>query len=98
MKRFSPRLLESAALFSLLVLAAGAPSATAPTPEQKGFDIAARSDRSDRGFGDSEVALKMILKTRAGKTTQRDLKITTLEIPDENAGDKSLVSLIYMKF
>ncbi len=57
----------------------------------KGYDVAARSDRSDRGFADSEVALKMILKTRSGKSTERDLRITTLEVPDESLGDKSLV-------
>ena len=57
----------------------------------QGFEIAARSDRSDRGFSDSKVKLKMILKTQSGKTTHRELEIATLENPDENFGDKSLV-------
>ncbi len=34
--------------------------------EQKGYELAARSDRSDRGFGDSEVELKMILRNKTG--------------------------------
>jgi len=67
------------------------PAAGATTPEQHGYEIAARSDRSDRGFGDSRVELQMILRNAAGLETTRDLEITTLEIPDEDQGDKSLV-------
>ena len=64
---------------------------TAATPTDKGYEIAARSDRSDRGFKDSTVDLKMILRNKAGKEATRDLRITTLEVPDEEAGDKSLI-------
>ena len=63
----------------------------ASAEEQKGFEIAARSDRSDRGFNDSRVELKMILRNAAGQETTRELEIATLEIPDEDQGDKSLV-------
>ncbi len=63
----------------------------AATPQDKGYEIAARSDRSDVGFGDSEVELKMILRNAAGQESTRSLKITTLEKPDETVGDKSLV-------
>jgi len=63
----------------------------AATPEEKGFEIAARSDRSDRGFGDSEVSLTMVLRNSAGQESSRTLTIATLEIPDESVGDKSLV-------
>ncbi len=63
----------------------------AQTPEEKGYDISARSDRSDRGFGDSKVELKMILRNAAGATSTRSLEIKTLEIPDEDVGDKSLI-------
>jgi hypothetical protein len=59
--------------------------------QQLGFEIAARSDRSDRGFGDSEVELQMILRNAAGRESSRALNISTLEIPDEGQGDKSLV-------
>ena len=65
--------------------------AISATPEEKGFEIAARSDRSDRGFGDSEVSLKMVLRNSAGQESSRSLTISTLEIPDESVGDKSLV-------
>ncbi len=59
--------------------------------EQRGFEVAARSDRSDRGFGDSAVELEMILRNAAGKESRRTLQITTLEVADESVGDKSLV-------
>lgn len=57
----------------------------------KGFEIAARSDRTDLGFGDSKVSLKMVLRNAAGQETARDLTITTLEKENEDVGDKSLV-------
>ncbi|UTW44571.1 outer membrane lipoprotein-sorting protein [bacterium SCSIO 12696] len=59
--------------------------------QQKGFDIAARSDRSDRGFESSEVELTMVLRNAAGTETRRTLLTKTLELADENVGDKSLI-------
>lgn len=56
-----------------------------------GFEIAARADRTDLGFGDSEVELRMILRNAAGQESSRALRITTLEKPNESVGDKSLV-------
>ncbi|MDM3870836.1 outer membrane lipoprotein-sorting protein [Porticoccus sp. W117] len=63
----------------------------AQTPEQKGFDIAARSDRSDRGFESSEVEMTMVLRNAAGTEIRRTLLTNTLEVPDESLGDKSLI-------
>lgn len=90
-------LLLSAAL-GLALTSSPAVADTAPTPvrgesevERLGFEVAARSDRSDRGFGDSEVELEMVLRNAAGRESRRKLSITTLEIPDETLGDKSLV-------
>jgi hypothetical protein len=57
----------------------------------RGYDIAARSDRTDLGFGDSEVELQMVLRNAAGQESTRSLNIATLEKPDESVGDKSLV-------
>jgi len=65
--------------------------ALASTPTERGFEIAARSDRSDRGFSDSVVDLKMILRNKAGQETSRSLRLSTLEIQNENSGDKSLI-------
>jgi len=59
--------------------------------ERLGFEVAARADRSDRGFNDSKVELEMVLRNSAGKESHRTLYITTLEVPDEDVGDKSMV-------
>lgn len=59
--------------------------------EKKGYDIAARSDRTDRGFADSTVKLNMILRNAAGKESSRSLEIKTFEVQDESIGDRSLV-------
>jgi hypothetical protein len=67
------------------------PALFAETPEERGFAVAARSDRSDRGFGDSTVSLEMVLRNEAGKEARRALTIRTLEVPDEERGDLSLV-------
>jgi len=56
-----------------------------------GYEIAARSDRSDRGFKDSITTMKMILRNSAGRESSRTVRMKTLEIPDENVGDKSVV-------
>lgn len=68
------------------------PEARGETPEaQKGYDISARSDRTDLGFGDSVVEAQMVLRNAAGQETTRDLSFSTLEKENENVGDKSLV-------
>lgn len=68
------------------------PIARGDTPESiKGYEISARSDRTDAGFGDSKVDAVMILRNAAGQTTERSLSFSTLEKEDESVGDKSLV-------
>lgn len=80
-------------LFIALVLTGASIAAAVEdnSSEQRGFEIAARSDRTDRGFGDSKVRLTMILRNQAGKESSRSLSISTLEIEDENLGDKSVI-------
>ena len=77
-------------VIGLVFLTSPAVFAEQPNKE-KGYTIAARSDRSDRGFTDSTVELRMVLRNQAGQETQRTLTIRTLEIPDENMGDRNLV-------
>ncbi len=68
------------------------PAARGDTPEaQKGYDVSARSDRTDTGFGDSRVDARMVLTNRAGQQTVREFSFQTLEKEDESVGDKSLV-------
>ena len=88
--------ISSVRLFSrLLAVSLASLLVAAPTPaltlEEQGYEIAARSDRSDRGFGDSQVQLEMILRNAAGDQTSRALSLKTLEIPDESVGDQSLI-------
>ncbi len=61
------------------------------SPEERGWAIAARSDRSDRGFADSLVDMRMVLRNAAGKESGRRLSLSTLEMPDEGVGDRSLI-------
>ena len=68
-----------------------ATTVNASTDEKKGFEIAARSDRSDAGFGDTVVKLQMVLRNATGKETTRTLSLKTLEKEDEKVGDKSLI-------
>lgn len=91
MKTILQHKLLNALIFSVLLAMLSWTAAHAQTEEQRGFEISARSDRSDRGFGDSRVALKMILRNAAGKETTRELVLRTLEIPDESLGDKSMI-------
>ncbi len=106
MTKPAPLTQPATSIAGLLLLAAVAlalvssPSfaANSPTPvrgdtdsERIGFEVAARADRSDRGFGDSEVELEMVLRNAAGKESRRTLNIATFEIADEAVGDKSLV-------
>ena len=53
--------------------------------------IATRTDRSDVGFVDSKVDLIMTLTTPSGSSSERKLTISTLEKPNENVGDKTLI-------
>ncbi len=64
---------------------------SAETIEEKSFAIAARSDRSDRGFTDSRVKMKMVLLNAAGRETTRTLVLNTLEVLDKQVGDKSII-------
>jgi len=80
----------SLTLLTVALFIAFAPAAQGGN-ETRGFEIAARSDRSDLGFGDSAVALTMVLRNAAGQESTRSLRIATLEKPDESVGDKSLV-------
>ena len=73
-----------------VVLAACLPawSATAETPEEKGLRISLEGVERDRGFGDSDVTMTMVLRNRHGEESVRHFRTRTLELHDD--GDKSL--------
>ena len=78
-------------IISLIFLLSLSVTAFGESPEEKGFEIAARSDRSDNGYVDSKVEMTMILRNAAGDETTRSINFTTLERENEEVGDKSLV-------
>ena len=78
-------------IISLIFLLSLSVTAFGESPEDKGYEIAARSDRSDNGYGDSKVEMTMILRNAAGDETTRSISFTTLERENEDVGDKSLV-------
>jgi outer membrane lipoprotein-sorting protein len=59
--------------------------------ERQGYEIAARADSSDNGFGDSRVEARMVLRNAAGQETSRSLSFSTLERANDTVGDKSVV-------
>jgi len=59
--------------------------------DQRGYEVAARADSSDLGFGDSEVEVVMRLRNAAGQETTREMIFKTLERESLDVGDKSLV-------
>lgn len=63
-------------------------TAAAETPEEKGLAIAVAGDKRDNGFGNLTADMLMTLKNRHGQTSERKIRIKTLEV--ENDGDKSL--------
>ena len=84
-------LIVAAVWTSAVALAPVAQAEAPPANDPKAFEIAARSDRSDLGFGDSEVEMQMILRNAAGQESNRTLRLSTLEKENEDVGDKSLI-------
>lgn len=80
-----------AALCIVPAVAGEAPFSADMSAEEQGLAIATAADARDDGFGDSVAELRMILTNRSGATSQRELRIQTLEVPDPEHGDKSLV-------
>lgn len=81
------RILMSLALVTLPA-ASNAQSAVAD-PVVEGLAIAREWDRRDSGFGAQVANLRMILRNRHGEESTRQMRLRTLEMP--NDGDRSLV-------
>ena len=61
------------------------------TAEQRGLEIAREVDRRDEGFEDSSATIEMVLRNRQGSESVRQLRLKTLEVPDPNDGDKTVI-------
>ena len=86
------RTLLAGAVSALTMIAA--PS-WAETSQEKGLVIAEELDRRDLGWGDSEVAMKMILTNRNGESSTRELRLKSLEVHASGLGDESLTIFDY---
>lgn len=75
----------AAALLALLPLIS-----VAETAEEKGLAIAREADRRGEGFGDFQAAMRMVLVSKRGDTSERELRVMTLEGKGAEEGDKSL--------
>lgn len=73
----------------LVLLAIFSSSAYAEVAEEKGLRIAQEVERRDEGWGDSQVAMEMILSDRRGTSVTRRLRLFGLEMASD--GDKSLI-------
>lgn len=60
-------------------------------PAVRGRQIADEAKLRDQGFGDSEAIMKMVLTNAHGDTSQRELRMRTLENPAVDDGDKSMI-------
>jgi len=60
----------------------------ANSAQERGLAIAQDAKQRDQGFSDSKARLTMTLYNQQGDSSQRELRIRTLEV--ENDGDKSL--------
>lgn len=61
----------------------------AVTAEAKGDAVAAAAKRVDAGFGDELVAVRMVLHDARGSSSERNIRIATLEGMEQ--GDRSLI-------
>jgi outer membrane lipoprotein-sorting protein len=78
-----------ATFYFILSLTLAALPAFSATAEEKGLQIAREADRRGQGFGDFEATMKMVLSSRRGDRSERDLRVRTLE-GTGGQGDKSL--------
>lgn len=81
--------LLSASLATGLLAASLSMPSLAKTPEEKGRAVFEEVERRGEGFGDSQMATLMILKNKRGDTSERKMRIKTLE--GENGEDKTLM-------
>ena len=86
--RFSSRVI---AFIAITTVALPSAAADRSESEQRAYDLAALSDRSDEGFGASLVETTMEIRDTTGRTAERHLKIKTLERSNTQEGDKTLL-------
>lgn len=79
---------RAASLLCAISLTLSASYTIAGEAEDKGLQIAKERKARDMGWGDSQANMLMTLKNRTGQTSERHIRIKSLEV--ENDGDKGL--------
>lgn len=88
MNKFTGAIIASLMILSPLSYANDAINSPTLDNEAKGLKIAKELESRDRGWGDVQSQLTMLLTDRQGRSSERTLTIKTLEVPGD--GDKSL--------
>ena len=83
MKKLLPNWANVALAGALLALAIPAHASA-----EKGLEIAKEMKARDIGWGDSQAEMKMILTNKQGESSEREIRIQSLEVQGD--GDKSL--------
>ncbi|QGX40395.1 outer membrane lipoprotein-sorting protein [Permianibacter aggregans] len=83
MKKLLPNWVNVALTSALLALAIPAHASA-----EKGLEIAKEMKARDIGWGDSQAEMKMILTNKQGESSEREIRIQSLEVQQD--GDKSL--------
>ena len=78
------RMLRTVTVATLMLPALSA----AQSPEEKGLALVQEADRRYSGYGDFTARFRMILRNKQGQVSERELRVRTLEIPQE--GTRSL--------
>jgi hypothetical protein len=58
---------------------------------RKGLEIAVEADRRDEGFIDARAEAEMILRDSSGRSSTREMQVSTLEVNGADDGDRTLV-------
>lgn len=84
------RYLSGALLITLTQMVAAEPQAAGTDAEQRGLEIAREADQRGADFGDMQADLRMVLISKRGDTSERELRMQVLE-GEGDQGDKSLI-------
>ncbi len=95
-KRPARNLILALGVLTLGAVAAAPTAWTAASGAQaKGLEIAKETDRRDTGWGDWRAEVEMVLKNAQGQTSQRKMKMRSLEFTAD--GDKTIIVFAWPK-
>jgi outer membrane lipoprotein-sorting protein len=80
-----------AVLAAASVLSADAAPQLSADPKTKGREITAESIRRDAGFADTRSEMTMSLMSDGAEVSRRTLRMSVLEGPNNDVGDKSMI-------